>query len=171
VQKNDLKTLEAINQLRKEFPYAAALLVYVQIERELKSYFLSHRKKLKDKFIKHQIGIKREAKKKVICKTLEDANELDAYDDKTFIRNVLTQNTLGKIEEILGTRSNGPSEHRNNLVHSNLFIESENEHGNDERHSVNEEHLSTAINHLKSVLKEFANQTLIDNNGKLTIPD
>jgi len=72
-------TIEAINQLKEDFPYAASMLIYVVIERELKSYVLKNRKTLK---------------------TLE--NKFKTKDDKEFIKRYLTNLTMWQLVNILG---------------------------------------------------------------------
>lgn len=67
-------TITAINKLKKCYPYAAALLVYVVIERQLKLHLLKHRNEIKEF-------------KKYYSKSNDE-----------FIKNRLTKLTLDKLE-------------------------------------------------------------------------
>lgn len=39
----EVETLNAINKIKKKYPYAASMLIYTIIERELKQFLLDHR--------------------------------------------------------------------------------------------------------------------------------
>lgn len=116
----EVPTLDAISQLRGKYPYAAALLTYVLVERLLKVYVLEHRKDPKYACVstprKKSLGRHKE----------KSLAALASLSDDKFLNNVLCRMTLGEVEEMLNlSRNERSAKDRNEAMHSNLYLREE----------------------------------------------
>ena len=135
-------TIAAINKLKKSYPYAASLLVYVVIERQLKLYLLGHRNE-KNNF------------KNYCCQS-----------DDEFIKNCLTNLTLGKLEKKLKIKCEAATD-RNNLMHSNLYLSGDKDLSDPERQNKNVKHFETAKTHLIRVFRDYCSIPIEEKEGLL----
>lgn len=151
-------TIEAINKLGANYPYAAAMLVYVIIERQLKEYLLANRN---GQFGSREIRINNGDTVKLVSY----ANKSD--DD--FLKNVICKATLGAVEKTLGITQKRPSSYRNELFHSNLYMLSEKNLLGTKRHAKNIKRFKIAKVHLKRIFREFSDYTISDKNGEIIL--
>lgn len=161
---DEASSIGAIDQLRSSFPYAAALLCYVVVERVLKSYVLKRRGDAK------YADTKLPRKKMLDShggKTLREVSELTS---EQFLDRILTRLTLGEVEQLLARPEGDKSAHgRNEAMHSNLYLTSEVRLSRDERSAKNEARYEPALNHLKRALDCYANWSLVERDGKLLV--
>jgi hypothetical protein len=116
MEHREQSTIDAINTLQKDYPYAASLLIYAFIEQELKFWLLSNRNNLQASRANVKIPIKRNSKpQKLLCDFVH-------LSDFQFTRQCLHRCTLSTIEQILRIKSRGISKRRNNLMHLNRYI-------------------------------------------------
>jgi hypothetical protein len=97
--------LDAVNELtmeEKKYPYAASMLIYLIIERELKDYVMEHK----------QLYLN----KKLNSRPAVYGNDLT----ETGFDNVVQNLTLGSLEALIGIKGSPtkPSANRNALMHS-----------------------------------------------------
>ena len=112
------RTIKAIGELRASFPYAAALLSYVVVERVLKRYALDHwsdpllaRAKIPGR-VKPYGG-----------KALSQLGHLTRTQR---LHGILCEMTFGEIETLLRRpESERSASDRNEVVHSNLYLKAE----------------------------------------------
>lgn len=135
-------TIDAINKLKDDYPYAASLLVYVVIERQLKEYILKNRNQI-DNF------------KKNITES-----------DNEFIKNVITKLTLEKVEKRLEI-TRGPAKDRSDLMHSNLYLLKEKDLPDCERHNKNIQYFEKAKAHLIRIFKDYSDILIVEKEGQL----
>jgi hypothetical protein len=152
-------TLEAISQLRRKYPYAAILLTYVVIERILKIHLVTvrHRwcflsKKLtrgphKGKSLAAVVGLRNSA----------------------FVKDVLCHMTLGDVEDVLSLPHSARSaKHRNDAMHSNLYLSGEAGLTYIGRCRKNSARFKKAVTHLRYVIDNFTSYRLHEKrNGEL----
>jgi hypothetical protein len=151
-------TLEAISQLRRKYPYAAILLTYVVIERILKVHLVTvrHRwyssKKLtrgphKGKSLAAVVGLRNGA----------------------FVKDVLCHMTLGDVEDALNLPPSARSaKHRNDAMHSNVYLSGEAGLTGIGRHRKNSARFKEAVTHLRYVVDNFTSYRLHQKrNGEL----
>jgi len=150
-------TIKAINKLKDCFPYAAGMLAYVVIERQLKEYILKHRN---GKLAAREVTLTNHKKVKF--------EDYASKSDEEFINKVLTKMTLANTEKVLGIDpSNGAANDRNDMMHSNLYIVGERMLSEEERHRKNIEHFEKAKSHLIRTFKDFSDIPLDEKEGKL----
>jgi len=156
-------TLHAINQLRRHYPYSAALLTYVVVERLLKDYLLMNRRDPKHaaRFQGKKMSRGPHKGKTVAV--------LVSLPDGEFLRTALCHMTLGEVEEVLNlAQSARSSGHRNEAMHSNLYLSSEAALTYPRRHKKNAGRLKKAVNHLRYVVDHFTDHRLLQKrSGKL----
>lgn len=87
--------------------------------------------------------------------------------DGEFLRTTLCHMTLGEVEEVLNlAQSARSSGHRNEVMHSNLYLSSEAVLAR--RHKKNVGRLKKAVNHLRYVVDHFTDHRLLQKRrGKL----
>jgi hypothetical protein len=156
MEHREQSTIEAINVLCKDYPYAASLLIYAFIEQELKFWLLSNRKKLRPSRANLNIKIK----KTQLCKLLY-------LSDYQFTRQCLNRCTLSKMEQILRIKSHEISKRRNNLMHLNRYIIHQHKLGKSQRSQVDEKALTKALDDLLFCSKRFFDPKLALLDGKL----
>ncbi len=151
------RTLRAINDLKKDYPYAAGLLTYCLIERELKYFILSQR---------HQPAHKLNMNSK-------RAKKIPSYEQKSddvFIKEFLSNLTLDHIKYIVTIFPIRPiARRRNNHMHSNDLIGSRVIPNDEKRQEKHRKDLERAIKDLKSVFNTISDEYKIieDDNGVL----
>jgi hypothetical protein len=130
--REEQRSLDAINKLEAEYPYAASMLAYLVLELFLKLHLLKYRKTLTDKEVE-------------IDESLRKAKDLD---DTSFIESFLTRLPLGRLERVYRIPEKRYSKDRNDVFHSNLYLA--NQLGNDYQSRVaqNRAYLETAKKHL-----------------------
>lgn len=149
------ETIKAINDLKANYPYAAAMLCYVVIERQLKEYILKHRND-EDREVTLFNG------KKVKLKDYVNKS------NQEFIGEVLTKLTLSQTEKSLDiSTSEGAAKDRDDLMHSNLYILAEKQLSDAERHDKNKEHFERAKPHLIRTFRNFSDIQLAEEEGIL----
>jgi len=152
-------TLNAISQLRREYPYAAALLTYVAIERILKSHLVAARQHLS--FPKKMMNHGPHKRKPLAA--------LVSLRNGAFLKGVVCHMTLGDVEESLNLpHSERSAKHRNDAMHSNLYLSSEARLTYIGRRRKNSARLKQAVAHLRYVVDHFTDHRLIEKrNGEL----
>jgi len=131
------RSLDAINTLEPEYPYAASMLAYLLLELYLKLRLLQDRKTLTAGEVDFDT--------KIGGMKLGDAK---GFDDTSFIETVLTQLTLGRLEKVFRIPKERYSQDRNNVFHSNLYLANQLGRDYEFRVSQNHAYLETAKKHL-----------------------
>lgn len=152
-------TLDAISQLRREYPYAAVLLTYVAIERILKSHLVTARQDLS--FPKKEMT-RGPHKGKSLAAVVSLRNG-------AFLKGVVCHMTLGDVEESLNLpHSERSAKHRNDAMHSNLYLSGEARLTYIGRRRKNSARLKQAVAHLRYVVDNFTDHRLLEKrNGEL----
>jgi len=160
------RSLDAINQLEKEYPYAASMLAYLVLELFLKLYLLQSRKKLTAEKVSFDTKVGRQG----MDLSLGDAKNLD---DEPFIRSFLANCTLGDLENVYRIPNDKRySQDRNNLFHANLYLANQLGSGYESRDAQNREYLKTAKKHLVEASEiHFPEWTIIESQGELRFKD
>ena len=104
-------TINAINALMKDYPFAASLLIYALIEQELKFFLLLQRPSYPTRRIKSSVTIPRTSGKQF--------SQFSSLSGSQFVRQCLHKCTLGTLEHILRIKSRKISVRRNDLMHLN----------------------------------------------------
>lgn len=152
-------TLKAISQLRRKYPYAAALLTYVAIERILKGYLVT-------------VGRDSSFTQKKLTRGPHKGKSLAAVvtlRDSAFIKDVVCHMTLGDVEEALNLPHNKRSaNHRNDAMHSNLYLSGEARLTHIGRLRKNSSRFKEAVTHLRYAVDKFTSHRLLEkSNGEL----
>jgi hypothetical protein len=148
-------TLNAISRLRRKYPYAAALLTYVLVERLLKGYVLEHRKHWK------YARVCTPTKKSLGRHKGKCLAALVSLPDDKFLNEVLCRMTLGDVEGMLKLPPNERSAaDRNEAMHSNLKQEAALSHR--DRHARNIDRLERALKHLRRVFRRCTGRRLLE---------
>jgi hypothetical protein len=151
-------TIIAINKLGEEYPYAASMLIFVLIERELKRYVIEHRREKLLQKTKVKIGC--------IYVSLEDFNDKD---DGCFLKEFISKISLGSIEQILKiNKKNPPSKLRNDLMHSREYLLHESGLKESERIGKNKENFEKSKQHLIRIFKEYSDCAIVEKDGMLS---
>jgi hypothetical protein len=151
------RSLDAINRLEPDYPYAASMLAYLVLELYLKLRLLQDRKTLTDGEVDFDT--------KVGGVRLGDAK---GFDDTSFIDTVLTQLTLGRIEQVYRIPKERYSQDRNNVFHSNLYLANQLGRDTEFRVSENRAYLETAKKHLVEASGLYFPQwTIVELRGQL----
>jgi len=154
-------TLKAINRLRGKYPYAAALLTYVLLERVLKRFVLEHRGDAK---YGRALTPSRRSLASHAAKPLAD---LVTLSNAKFVSDVLCRMTLGDVEEMLKVPLKERSAaDRNEVMHSNLYFAAEADLNRADRQAKNKDRLRRALDHLGRVLDRFTDYRLVEKNGR-----
>jgi len=145
-EKNSLEAISSLEQ--SDFPYAATLLVYVVLERCLKLHMLENRKN-RDIF-------------KLENQRSDHRKYVDCSDPELFIARVLTNLTLGELEQSYG-KNTRYFRCRDEVFHANFHLTEQTKDAQ-ERHRSNLQHLSTAKDNLRDASRRlFAHPiTVID---------
>jgi hypothetical protein len=158
----DHRTIKAIGELRATYPYAAALLSYVVVERVLKRYALGRRK---DSSLAHA-RIPRNRKLKAHAG--KELRELHGLTANRFLHEVLCEMTLGEVETLLGRpQADRSAPDRNEVMHSNLYLKKESRLSRAEQTIRNRTRFDRAFSHLRRALEQFDNSAIVDNKGAL----
>lgn len=152
-------TLDAISQLRRKHPYAAVLLTYVAIERILKSHLVTVRQHLS-------------FPKKTLTRGPHKGKSLAAVvslRSGAFLKGVVCHMTLGDIEDALNLPYSARSvTHRNDAMHSNLYLSGETRLTYIGRQRKNSARIKQAVAHLWYVVDNFTDYRLLEKrNGEL----
>jgi hypothetical protein len=152
-------TLDAISQLRREYPYAAVLLTYVAIERILKSHLVTARQRLS-------------FPKKMMNRGPHKGKSLAAVvnlRDDAFLKDVVCYMTLGEVEEALTLPNNArTAKHRNDAMHSTLYLSGEARLTYRGCRRKNSARLKQAVAHLRYVVDHFTDHRVLEKrNGEL----
>lgn len=153
-------TLEAISQLQRKYPYVAALLTYVAIERILKDYLVT---------VRHDRSF---SQKKKLTRGPHKGKSIAAVvslRNSAFIKDVACHMTLGDVEEALDIPCNERSaKHRNDAMHSNLYLSGEARLTQIGRRRKNSARFKEAATHLRYVVDKFTSHRLFEKrNGEL----
>jgi hypothetical protein len=132
-------TINAINSLMKDYPFAASLLIYGLIEQELKFFLLLQRSSYPPRRVNNSVTIPRTQKK---------FSQLSSLSDSQFVRECLHKCTLGTLERILRIRNHRISVRRNNLMHLNKYVQSEHKKSTEERIKLDKDRLRKAVKDL-----------------------
>lgn len=146
-------TLHAISELRRKYPYSAALLAYVVVERVLKVRVLT---------LRHTLNFR----KITMRRGPHDGKRLTALvdlQDGAFVKDVLCHLTLNEVEDALsvpqGARS---SKDRNETVHSNIHLSREVEFTDRGRDRRNSARFKKAVGHLRYAIDKFSGHRLLE---------
>ena len=156
---HEAPTLEAISQLRQKYPYAAALLTYVAIERILKVHFIS---------VRHCLSFPQKKLTRGPHKGKSIA-AVASLPNSAFIKSVVCHMTLGDVEEALNLPHSARSaKHRNDAMHSNLYLSGEVRLTYLGRSRKNSARFKEAVAHLRYVVDSFTSHRLLEKrNGEL----
>jgi hypothetical protein len=160
----ETSTLSAISQLRRKYPYAAALLAYVLVERLIKGYTLEHRKDAKYALVstpsKNSL---RQHKGKSLA-------SLVMLSDDEFVKDVLCHITLGDVEEMLKLPQRRRSAaDRNEVMHSNLYLKEETKLNRSDRHDKNIARFNRALKHLRWAIYRYTGGRLVEGKSSLLL--
>lgn len=156
----DETTLNAINKLRKEYPYVCSLLIYTFIEQELKFFVIRKRSSYKKSEIRDTVRLNRNPNSPNFLKYAR-ANWSVLY------KKWLKKCTLGTLERLLWIKSKGISNRRNQLIHQNEYISFRYRHDYKKRQQFNYKRLGIAIQDLLFCSKKFFEHPIIDKKGIL----
>ncbi len=141
---DDESTIEAIDRLRGEYPYAAALLCYTVVERVLKARLIQESQSPETSAItlpkKSKLG-------KYSGKRLDEFDRLNRDD---FFKSVVRRLSLGDLEAMLPGHEREIAVDRNDLVHSNLYLRSQ--VGTDTT-TADRERYKNALEHLRYAIE------------------
>lgn len=141
IKEMESTTLSAINKLTElEFPFAAAILCYVMVERCLKLYLLQNRNTLTASDIDICVGVGK-------GRTLR-FRDYASNDEPAFVGNFLNEIQLGGLEIIFRIQNQGIANDRNELIHSGFYLDIEKNMSFDNRQEQNWNHYITAAKHL-----------------------
>jgi hypothetical protein len=152
-------SLDAVNVIAREFPYAATLLIYALLERCLKLYLLENRKTLTDEEVDCQKRVGLQAKRK-----LADYHDCD---EDSFIKDFLMNCTLRSVERIFRVPEHKYSKDRNDLVHSNLYMTQQREMAPEQRTKENLDYLRIAKKNLVEASICYFKQPIIESDSLL----
>lgn len=154
-------SLEAINALREDYPYAASLLIYTVLERCLKIYLMGNRN---DKKVRSEFNLNTRIKNRKSNNLRDLIN--DNVNDEGFIKEVLMHCPLGTLEDIYNIHTHPFSKNRNDIVHSNLYLHDQRSDSCAERMKKNKQYLGKAIKDLIKASRYFK-KGIIDENRVL----
>jgi hypothetical protein len=155
-------TIKAIGELRQIYPYAAALLCYVVVERVLKHYVLNHWNDSSLASAKVPQRIKTHGGKQLA--------QLRHLTRRQRLHGVLCEMTLGQIETLLGrSKSDRSATDRNEVVHSNLYLKREATLTQVKRKTKNEARFIKAFSHLCRALDQYEALAIIERKGRLLL--
>ena len=160
------RSLDAINKLETECPYAASMLAYLVLELFLKLHLLHYRKTL----TAEKVSFDTEVGRKGMKLRLGDAKDLD---DTSFIQCFLVNCALGDLENVYKMPNNKRySQDRNNVFHSNLYLANQSGKDHEFRVSQNCTYLETAKKHLIDASERYFPQwRIVETNGHLQFRD
>jgi hypothetical protein len=148
IAENEVKTIEAINEINKLYPYAATLLVYALIERVLKQYIIRYRGN------KQRLDHDKELQKKGKVLILKDFIN---YNEDKFIKHYIKKIALGDIPSLVKKFKNPDfAKLRNDYMHSNIYLSEQHKKPDNIRHSENEKGFIKAAYQLESVLNTYS---------------
>jgi hypothetical protein len=151
-------TINAINALMKDYPFAASLLIYALIEQELKFFLLLQRSSFPPRRLNKSV---------VIPRTQKKFSQLSSLSDSKFVRGCLHNCTLGTLERILRIRSRRISVRRNNLMHLNKYVQSEHKKPTKERIKLDKDRLKKAVKDLVYCSDRFFADKVVFCRGQL----
>jgi hypothetical protein len=157
------RSLNAINKLEAEYPYAASMLAYLVLELFLKLRLLRDRKTLDypEVSLKTKVGpVRKEL-------TFGDAKKLD---DASFIDSFLVYCALGDLECIFKIPNDKRySPDRNDVFHLNRYLASQLGSDRESLDAQNHAHLRTAKKHLVEASKSYFREWIIveESDGRL----
>ena len=155
-------TLNAINALRQDYPYACSLIIYGFIEQEMKFFLARKRKIYKKSEIRDSIKIR--SSKKGESKAFREFTKLSSRD---FYYKCLKHCTLGTLERLLWCKKQKMSNRRNRLVHLNEYNRIGHTKSYNERIAENKKTLNEAIEDLIFSSRKFFEIPITPKNGKL----
>ena len=115
----DKSTIRAIDRLREEYPYAAALLCYTVVERVLKTRLIQEWES-PELMMVHLPG-----KSTLRENSGKRLKELTCPNRDDFFDSVVRKLTLGDLEAMFPNHARNIAKDRNDLVHSNLYLRDE----------------------------------------------
>lgn len=149
-------TLKAINVLSGKYPYAASLLCFVLIERELKDFLIRNRRS--KPYVDSCVCVRGKCLR--VGDYVEDS-------DEQFVRKFILKVSLGRMEELLGITKNKPSELRNDLMHSNRYIKSERMLVHNRRRKINLQKFDKAKKLLIQTFKKYSDFDIVRKSKEL----
>jgi hypothetical protein len=162
--KEEQRSLDAINELEAEHPYAASMLAYSILELFLKLSLLHKRKGLTKKEFSLDTSVDQEQNGEKL--TLGDAKELS---DELFIERFLAKCTLGVLENVYRMKEDKRySRDRNNVFHLNRYLTSQLASDRKSLDAQNRTYLKKAKKHLiDASVQYFPQWTIVELNGQL----
>lgn len=151
-------TINAINSLMKDYPFASSLLIYALIEQELKFFLLYQRPSYPPRRVDNSV---------TIPKTNKQFSQFSSLPDSQFVRKCLHKCTLGTLERILRIKSRRISVRRNNLLHLNKYVQSEHKKNTEERIILDKDRLRKAVKDLLYCSDRFFADKVVLCRGKL----
>jgi hypothetical protein len=154
------RTIKAIGELRGSYPYAAALLSYVVVERVVKRYALDH---WTDPAL-----AKAHIPPKVKSHGRKPLSQLRHLTRSQRLHEVLSEMTLGDVEALLRRpEAERSASDRNEVMHSNLYLKAESTLPKFEQQALNRTRFAKAFSHLKRALDQFAGLAIVERKGAL----
>jgi hypothetical protein len=151
-------TINAINSLMRNYPFASSLLIYGLIEQELKFFLLYQRSSYPLRRVDNSV---------TIPKTNKQFSHFSSLSDSQFVRKCLHKCTLGTLERILRIKSRRISVRRNNLLHLNKYVQSEHKKPTKERLIIDKDRLRKAVKDLLYCSDRFFADKVVLRRGKL----
>ena len=141
-------TIIALNNISQKYPFAASLLAYALIERILKEYIIKNRNN-------------RSLVDYSYCKCtgsgpISLGNYYKSKKDK-FIKKFIKQISLGDAQAIvIANNKRNYAKDRNDLMHSNSYLREQRKYTKTNRHNINIQNYTKAIDHLEFVINNFS---------------
>ena len=158
---SERNTVKAIGELRRAYPYAAALLSYVVVERVLKRY--AARNWTNPAFAAFTIP------KKVKVHGGKAVRDLYHLTPKERLDDILCELTLGEVEQLLGRPEHEKcAGARNDLVHSKLYLKAESGLLRPAQGEQNRNRFLVALDHLRSAAEMCEGFSIVDRKSALT---
>jgi len=159
----EARTIKAIGELSGSYPYGAALLSYVVVERVLKRYALKHWKDPSFANTKIPGKIKTHGGKEL--------RQLHGLSTKQRLHEVLCEMTLGEIETLRGRpETERSARDRNEVMHSNLYLKEESTLTKTKQTAKNEARFVKAFSHLCRALDQFEDHlAIVEKKGVLVV--
>lgn len=156
----DARTVRAIGELRGSYPYAAALLSYVVVERVLKRSALAH-------WQDHSLA-QRAIPTKIQKHGGKELQELQHLTERQRLHEVLSKMTLGEVEVLLcRSEKDKCGSDRNEIMHSDLYLKNESTLSRAKQVQKNKARFDLALTHLRLVLEHFEGLAIVEKNGVL----
>lgn len=156
----EARTITAIGALRVAYPYAAALLCYVLVERILKHYVIDH---WRDPLLRASIIPSKIGKYGGL-----QLSSLGGLKRKDRLDKILCKMTMRQVEEFLARDAKRRCwRDRNEIVHSNIYLREAAVLDVSQQTARNQARFTKALAHLCHALEDYQAITLVEGEGSL----